>query len=108
MNRTQNIRLFNGSDVQTENVVMRITVRPDRLAKHAKQLSRVTEFLICTEQLLWILFLAYRFPSTTVFNLQYALFYLFNAKISTKCSVRLLSTMLTSERLVANDVKTSV
>ena len=48
--------------------------------RYAKQLSRVTEFSVCTKQPLWIRFLAFSF--TVVFELGYALLYQFYAKIN--------------------------
>ena len=46
------IRIFNGFEVRIENSVMRVTARHH-------EARRVTEFSIRTEQLLWIIFLAY-------------------------------------------------
>ena len=67
----------------------------------ARQISRMTEFSICTKQPLWILFLA----STIAFQLEYVLFYEFYAKISQfavkNCSVR-------PKFLAENDIKTDV
>ena len=67
-------KIFNGCEVRTENSVTRVSVPQG-------QTYRVTEFLIRTEQSLWILFLGYP-SSTTAFKREYALFYQFYAKIS--------------------------
>ena len=48
----KNIRIFSGCEVQIENSVSRVTVSSVRQHKS----SSVTEFLICTEQPLWISF----------------------------------------------------
>ena len=74
-----------------------------KLAEWCKQLSRVTEFSIRTEQPLQILFLTYS-------SFEYVLFYQFYAKITTfffikKCSFRLLSYTLTSKCLEETNVK---
>ena len=51
--RWQNIRIFNGCEMQIENSVTRVTVRPRNsrgLPSDAEQLSWVTEFSLRTEQ----------------------------------------------------------
>ena len=47
------IRIFNGCEVLIENSVTRVT------AERCRAVTRVTEFSFCTEEPLWILFLAY-------------------------------------------------
>ena len=102
----QYIKIVNGCEVRIENSVPKVTVRI--LPRDAeRQLARVTECSIRTEQPLWILFLAY-----ISFDNCIALFYKFNAKISTfavkKCSVRPLYSTLTLRRFAKNDVKTDL
>ena len=55
-----------------------------RLAEWCRTVTRVTEFSFCTEEPLWILFLAYySFGSAIAFRLEYVLFYQFYAKLTT-------------------------
>ena len=53
------IRIFNGCEVQIENSVTRVTVRHHEARRVIANSTRVTEFSICTEQSLQILFLAH-------------------------------------------------
>ena len=50
------IRIFNGCEVLIENSVTRVAVWHHEACR---TVTRVTEFSICTEEPLWILFLAY-------------------------------------------------
>ena len=105
------MRIFNGCEEQIENSVTR-DKRSASLGKpcDAKQLSRVTEFSIRTEQPLWIPFLAYfSFDNSFLKSLNMSLIYEFYAKITEffikKCSIWFLSKTLTSEHLAESDVK---
>ena len=55
----QYIRIFNGYKVRIENAATRVTGRNQEEASWYRKVSQLTEFLIRTEQPLWILFLAY-------------------------------------------------
>ena len=68
-------KIFNCCEVPIENSVTRVTV-------WYHEACRVTEFSICTEEPLWILFLAYS-SSTVAFRLEYVLFHQFYAKLTT-------------------------
>ena len=54
-----NIRIFNGCEVLIENSVTRVTVRHPEACRVVPNSYRMTEFSVCTEEPLWILFLAY-------------------------------------------------
>ena len=62
-----------------ENSVTRVTVR---LHERCRTVTWVTEFSICTEEPLWILFFLHTLPLTVAFRLEYVLFYQFCAKIT--------------------------
>ena len=70
------------------------------------------EFSIRTEQALRILFFLHTLLLTLAFKLLYALYYQYNAEISTfsvkKCLVLLLPTTLMSKRLAETDVKKDI
>ena len=63
------IRIFNGCEVWIENFVTRVTKPRD-----AEQLSRVTEFLICTEQSIWFFFFANSFFNDCIEELKVTFF----------------------------------
>ena len=53
------IRIFNGFEVLIENSITKVTVRHHEASRVMPNSYRVTEFSVCTEEPLWILFLAY-------------------------------------------------
>ena len=73
-----------------------------------EQLSRVSEFPICTEQPLWILFPTYLRKLHLSLDVRYVSNFTlkYNKAISAtkKCSVQLLSTTVTSKYWAENDV----
>ena len=78
----QNIRIFNGCEMQIENSVTRVTVRHHEACQvRAEQLSQVTEFSMRTSQPLYGFFFLHTLPLTIAFRLEVVLFYQFYPEI---------------------------